>query len=243
MGSITVIGIGPGRRGAMTIDAAEAVRKADIVVGYRTYIDLLRRIFPDKRFEESGMRSEEARCRRAVELAKSGAETALVSSGDAGVYGMAGLCLSMAAGTGIPVRVIPGVTAASSGAALLGAPLENDFAVISLSDLLLPREEILGRVRAAAESDFVLCLYNPGSHTRRDILHEACGEILRFRPEDTPCGIARNIGRDGETAEILTLGGLRDRTADMLMTIFIGNSRTRILGGKLVTARGYREEK
>lgn len=243
MGDITVIGIGPGRQGAMTIEAMEALRRADIIVGYRTYTALLREIFPEKRFEESGMRSEEERCSRAVALAQSGLGTAVVSSGDAGIYGMAGLCLAMAEGTGVSVRVIPGVTAASSGAALLGAPLENDFAVISLSDLLIPREEILGRVRAAAESGFVLCLYNPGSHTRWDLLREACGEILRFRPADTPCGIARSIGRGGEGVEILTLGELRDREADMLMTVFIGNCRTRVLSGKLVTARGYKEEK
>ncbi len=167
----------------------------------------------------------------------------MICSGDPGVYGMAGLVMTLAAQKDVEVEVIPGMTAACTGAALLGAPLTHDFAVISLSDLLTPWEKIRLRIRCAAEGDFVICLYNPMSHRRTDYLRIACEIILEYRDPETPVGLAKNIGREGETSEIMTLSQLKDTTADMFTTVFIGNSQTRVIGGRMVTPRGYRAER
>ena len=236
------VGIGPGDYSHMTLEAVRVLEHCDVIVGYTVYVDLVREHFPGKEFLTTPMRREEERCRLAFEEAERGKAVAMICSGDAGVYGMAGLLLEL--GREYPdteVEVIPGVTAALSGAAVLGAPLIHDFAVISLSDLLTPWEKIAQRLRAAAEADFVICLYNPSSRKRADYLAKACGMILESRAPETVCGIVRNIGRDGERCEILTLEKLKDTQVDMFTTVFIGNSNTMELNGRMVTPRGYKD--
>ena len=238
---VTVIGLGPGGGADLTGRARAALEGCDLLVGYTAYIDLVKDQFPDKETLSTGMRREVDRCRAAVEAALAGRDVAVVCSGDAGVYGMAGLIYEVAQEyPPIEIGVVPGITAACGGAALLGAPLTHDFAVVSLSDLLTPWEKIEKRLTAAAQADFVLCLYNPASKSRPDYLQRACGILLSAgKSPDTVCGTVRNIGRAGEEANILTLGQLRDARVDMFTTVFVGNSQTKVLGGKMVTPRGY----
>ncbi len=241
MGKLFVVGLGPGDRKRMTNEAVRALDVSDVLCGYTTYLDLVRPDWPDKEYVSTPMRAEIERCRKALELAEQGKTVAMVCSGDAGVYGMAGPILELAEEyPRAEVAVVPGVTAALSGAALLGAPLGHDFMVLSLSDLLTPWELIERRLRAAALGDLALAVYNPGSHKRRDYLKKACDVLMDAgKSKDTACGLARNIGREGEETQLLTLSQLRQAEADMFITVFIGNSQTRFLGGKLVTPRGY----
>ena len=242
MSKIYVTGLGPGAADQMTIRARKVLEKCPVIIGYTVYIDLIREEFPDKTFLSTPMRKEADRCRMAFAESQKGQDVAMVCSGDAGVYGMAGLICEV--GKDYPdvgIEIVPGITAASGGAAVLGAPLMHDFAVISLSDLLTPWEKIERRVRAAAEADFVICIYNPSSKKRADYLKKACEMILEFRRPETVCGIVRNIGRDGETYEILSLEQLRDTQVDMFTTVFIGNSNTMELNGRMVTPRGYKD--
>ena len=242
MSKIYVTGLGPGAADQMTIRARKVLEKCPVIIGYTVYIDLIREEFPNKTFLSTPMRKEADRCRMAFAEAQKGQDVAMVCSGDAGVYGMAGLICEV--GKDYPdvgIEIVPGITAASGGAAVLGAPLMHDFAVISLSDLLTPWEKIERRVRAAAEADFVICIYNPSSKKRADYLKKACEMILEFRRPETVCGIVRNIGRDGETYEILSLEQLRDTQVDMFTTVFIGNSNTMELNGRMVTPRGYKD--
>lgn len=242
MSKIYVTGLGPGAADQMTIRARKVLEKCPVIIGYTVYIDLIREEFPDKTFLSTPMRKEADRCRMAFAEAQKGQDVAMVCSGDAGVYGMAGLICEV--GKDYPdvgIEIVPGITAASGGAAVLGAPLMHDFAVISLSDLLTPWEKIERRVRAAAVADFVICIYNPSSKKRADYLKKACEMILEFRRPETVCGIVRNIGRDGETYEILSLEQLRDTQVDMFTTVFIGNSNTMELNGRMVTPRGYKD--
>ena len=244
MGKLCVTGIGPGGYEDMTVRAVRTLEACDIIAGYTVYVELVRPFFPGKTFLTTPMRQEEERCRMAFLEAENGASVALVCSGDAGVYGMAGLILKMQeAYPHVEVEIIPGVTAALSGAALLGAPLIHDFAVISLSDLLTPWEDIARRLENAAEADFGICLYNPSSRKRKDYQKKACDLVLGYQPEDTVCGLVRNIGREGEAVHICTLKELRDTEADMFTTVFIGNSRTREKNGRMITPRGYRNER
>ena len=238
---LTVVGLGPGAGRDLTGRAYDAIQGADLVVGYTAYIALIRDQFPDKEMTSTGMKKEVDRCRMAVEAAAGGKNVAVVCSGDSGVYGMAGLIYDVAREyPPIDIEVVPGITAACGGAAVLGAPLTHDFAVVSLSDLLTPWEKIEARLAAAAQADFVLCLYNPASKSRPDYLQRACGILLSAgKSPDTVCGTVRNIGRAGEEANILTLGQLRDARVDMFTTVFVGNSQTKVLGGKMVTPRGY----
>ena len=241
-GYIYVVGIGPGKEDGITKEAERILEQSDIIVGYKTYIDLVRDRFPEKEFFENGMTKELERCRKCIELARSGKNVALIGSGDSGVYGMASPMLEEAEKTGfLGVKVIPGVTAALSGGALLGAPVGHDFAVISLSDRLTSWELIEKRLRLAAEGQFVIVLYNPSSHKRKDYLQKACDIVLDILPEETCCGIAKNIGREGEETQIMTLKELRDTEVDMFTTVFIGNSDTKNMGDYMVTLRGYRE--
>ena len=243
MNKIMVVGIGPGEYEQMTVRAAQALAKADVIVGYTVYVDLVKEHFPGKEFLTTPMRKEEERCRLAFEKASEGKCIAMICSGDAGVYGMSGLILEM--GEEYPdtqIEIIPGVTAALSGAAVLGAPLIHDFCLISLSDLLTPWEKIEKRLRSASEADFSICLYNPSSKKRHDYLRRACDLMMEFKSPDTVCGIVREIGRDEENSRILTLKELRDTQTDMFTTVFIGNSQTRKIGGHMVTPRGYRYE-
>lgn len=240
MNELYVVGIGPGDPSLMTGEADAALKRADVIAGYRLYVDLVRDAYPGREFLTTGMRGEVERCRMAIDSAKSGKRTAVVCSGDSGVYGMAGLILEMTEHEpDVEVTVIPGVTAALSGSAVLGAPLGHDFAVISLSDLLTPWETIEKRLRAAAQGDFIICLYNPASHHRKDYLKRACGILLETLPENRVAGYVRQIGRDGQEKQIMTLGELKEHEADMLMTVFIGNSSTRRIGEHMVTPRGY----
>ena len=242
MSKIYVTGLGPGAADQMTIRAKKVLEKCPVIIGYTVYIDLIREEFPDKTFLSTPMRKEADRCRMAFEEAQKGRDVAMVCSGDSGIYGMAGLICEI--GKDYPdvgIEIVPGITAASGGAAVLGAPLMHDFAVISLSDLLTPWDKIEKRIRAAAEADFVLCIYNPSSKKRADYLRKACGMILEYRNPETVCGIVRNIGRDGETYEILSLERLKDTQVDMFTTVFIGNSNTMELYGRMVTPRGYKD--
>ena len=242
MSKIYLTGLGPGSAEQMTIRARKVLEKCPVIIGYTVYIDLIREEFPDKTFLSTPMRKETDRCRMAFAEAQKGQDVAMVCSGDAGVYGMAGLICEV--GKDYPdvgIEIVPGITAASGGAAVLGAPLMHDFAVISLSDLLTPWEKIERRVRAAAEADFVICIYNPASKKRADYLKKACEMILEFRRPETVCGIVRNIGRDGESYEIMSLEKLRDTQVDMFTTVFIGNSNTMELNGRMVTPRGYKD--
>jgi len=243
LSKLYVVGIGPGDYGQMTVNAVRVLEGCSIIIGYTVYVDLVCAHFPDKEFITTAMRQEVERCRIAIDKAQSGADVALICSGDAGIYGLAGLVYELLQSGGhggsIELEVIPGVTAASSGAALLGAPLTNDFSVISLSDLLTPLETIEKRLLFAAESDMCIVLYNPSSKKRSDYLRSACDILLRYRAADTVCGIARNISRADEGCEIMTLEKLREYQADMFTTIFIGNTQTREIDGKMVTPRGY----
>lgn len=242
MSKIYVTGLGPGASDQMTVQAKKVLEKCPVIIGYTVYIDLIREEFPDKIFLSTPMRREVDRCRMAFEEAGKGQDVAMVCSGDAGIYGMAGLIFEI--GKEYPevgVEIVPGITAASGGAAVLGAPLMHDFAVVSLSDLLTPWEKTEKRIRAAAEADFVICIYNPSSKKRVDYLKKACGMILEYRKPETVCGMVRNIGRDGESYEILSLERLQDAQTDMFTTVFIGNSDTMVINGRMVTPRGYRD--
>lgn len=241
MKKVIVVGIGPGEYEQMTIQAAQALQQADVIVGYTVYVDLVQDHFPGKKYLTTPMTRETERCELAFQEAMQDKTVAMICSGDAGVYGMSGLIYEV--GESYPeveIAVMPGVTAALSGSAVLGAPLVHDFAVISLSDLLTPWEKIEKRLLAAAEADFAVCLYNPSSRKRHDYLQKACDLMLRFRSPETVCGTVRNIGREGEQSEVCTLAQLRDLQVDMFTTVFIGNSQTKCLHGKMVTPRGYR---
>ena len=238
---VTVIGLGPGAGADLTGRAREALAACDLVVGYTAYVELIKDEFPDKEYRSTGMRKEVDRCRAAVEAAAEGHDVAMVCSGDSGVYGMAGLIYEVARDyPPVDIEVVPGITAACGGAAVLGAPLTHDFAVVSLSDLLTPWERIEKRLACAAEADFVLCIYNPMSHSRPDHLRRACDILLQVKDPATVCGWVRNIGREGEESKLLTLAELRDEKVDMFTTVFVGSSATMNLNGKMVTPRGYR---
>ncbi|MGN0513241.1 MAG: precorrin-3B C(17)-methyltransferase [Lachnospiraceae bacterium] len=238
--TIYVVGIGPGAYEQMTIEAVNTLKNCDVIVGYRTYVTLLREHFADKEFLETPMRGEVERCHLAFRQALCGKKVAMISSGDAGVYGMSGLMLEI--GKEYPqvtVKVVPGVTAALSGGAVLGAPLMHDFAVISLSDLLTPWEKIEKRLEMAAEGDFAIAIYNPSSHKRADYIKKACDILLRKLPGDRVCGYVRNIGREGLSYKVCTLAELRNENLDMFTTVFVGNSQTTVIDGRMVTPRGY----
>ena len=245
MEKLYIVGIGPGAPENMTERARGILEESELIVGYEKYNELLRETFPEKEYFATAMRQESERCMYALSAAAAGRKTALVCSGDSGVYGMASLTLELAERDGIDVsvEVVPGITAALSASALLGAPVSGDFAVVSLSDLLTPWAVIERRLSAAAAGDFVIALYNPGSKKRRNHLRDACRILLESRPADTLCAVAEQIGREGERVQILTLGRLKAWEADMFTTILVGNSSTRLLktadGDRLVTPRGY----
>ncbi len=241
MNKIYVVGIGPGAYEQMTVKAADALRASDVIIGYTVYVDLVRDHFAGKEFLTTPMKKEVDRCVMAFEEARKGKAVSMICSGDAGVYGMAGLMYEVGVNyPDVELEIIPGVTAATGGAAVLGAPLIHDFCLISLSDLLTPWEKIERRLLAAAEADFVVCLYNPSSKKRRDYLQKACDLMLQYKSEDTVCGIVNHIAREGQSARVMTLKELRDTQVDMFTTVFVGNSQTKEIGGKMVTPRGYR---
>ncbi|MBR2699659.1 MAG: precorrin-3B C(17)-methyltransferase [Clostridia bacterium] len=242
MAKIRVVGIGPGDYEEMTVKAVNALNACDVIVGYHVYVDLVKEHFPDKECFTTPMRREVDRCKMALDMARQGRDVAMICSGDAGIYGMAGLIYELLGeDDDVAVEVIGGLTAATSGGCRLGAPLTHDFAVISLSDLLTPWETIEKRLDCAAAGNFGIVLYNPRSIKRRDYLQRACDIVLKHQRPDTVCGVVRNIGREGEATEIMTLSELRDYDANMFTTVFIGNAFTRKIGGRMVTPRGYRD--
>ena len=239
-GIVYAVGIGPGEPEQMTPQAEAALLRSDLIVGYKTYVDQIRPVFPDKEYKVSGMRQELLRIREALEEARTGKTVAVISSGDASVYGMGGLLWELSEQyDDVDVECIAGITAALSGGAVLGAPMGHDFTCISLSDLLTPWDLIRRRLELAAEGDFVIALYNPSSRTRQHRYEEACRILLEHRPGNTVCGWCRNIGRQGEEWKVCTLKELQQQPVDMLTTVFIGNSRTRVIRGRMVTPRGY----
>lgn len=234
------------------------LRDADVVVGYKTYVQLIEGFLEGKEVRASGMRKEMDRCREALDLALDGHRVALVSGGDAGIYGMAGLVFDLCRAQGVaardgcsieddspdalPVEVIPGVAAFNAAAALLGAPLMHDFASVSLSDHLTPWDIIEKRLEAAAAADFVLAVYNPRSAARPDLLDRARTVLLRHRAGETPVGVVRKAMRDGQRRWVTTLKDLVSHEVDMQTVLLVGNSRTYVWNGWMVTPRGYLEK-
>ena len=242
MGKLSIVGIGPGNYENMTIKADRALQSCDVIIGYHVYVDLVKERYPNKEFLTTPMTQEAKRCQMALDLAKEGKCVAMVCSGDSGIYGMAALIYELRGDCSQPeIEVIPGLTAACSGGALLGAPLTHDFAVISLSDRLTSWEKIEKRLEAAAAADLSIVLYNPASRGRPDHLRKACDILLRHLPEDRLCGVAQHIGRDGENKRLLSLGELKEAAIDMFCTVFIGNEMTREIAQNMVTPRGYRD--
>lgn len=240
MSKIYIVGIGPGAYDELTIGADKVLKKSDTIVGYSVYVEIVKAYYPNKEYIVTMMKKEVERCRLAFQETLKGKTVSMVCSGDAGVYGMAGLMYELSNDYGdIDIEVIPGITAALGGGAVLGAPLTNDFAVISLSDLLTPWEKIEERLSCASKGDFCICLYNPSSKKRYDYLQKACDIVLNYKKPETICGIVRNIGREGEQSRIMTLSELRDTPVDMFTTVFIGNRETKLINGKMVTPRGY----
>lgn len=241
---IYIVGMGPGKEEMMTGEAIAALEGADVIVGYDLYLKLLGERFREKEMFSTPMRQEAERCRLCFREAEKGKQVALVCSGDAGIYGLASLMHEIGQNyPDVELHVIAGITAASSGAAILGAPLNHDFCVISLSDLLTPWEKIEKRLLAAAMGDFAIAIYNPSSRKRKEYLRRACDLLLCNMEGERPCGYVENIGREGTASGVCTLKELRDKEVNMYTTVFVGNSDTEILDGKLVTKRGYREDK
>jgi precorrin-3B C17-methyltransferase len=243
MNKIYIVGMGPGSEDALTPQAKNALTISDCIVGYNVYLDLLPDELKKKELISTPMKQEVRRCEIVYEEALKGKTVSIICSGDAGVYGMASLMYELKERyPDTTLEVIPGITAALSGAAVLGAPVNHDFCIISLSDLLTPWEKIEKRLRAASDGDFAIVLYNPSSHKRKDYLKRACEILLETIENDRPCGYVKNIGRDGQESGVMTLSELRDFEADMFTTVFIGNSESRIIDGALVTGRGYKIE-
>ncbi|MCR4442807.1 MAG: precorrin-3B C(17)-methyltransferase [Peptococcaceae bacterium] len=240
-GRVFAVGLGPGSPGHMTGEVLKAIQASEAVIGYHVYLELIEGLLAGKEVFASGMRRELERCEKALALAREGKTVSLVSGGDPGVYGMAGPLLEINGKQTEPVEieVVPGVTAACMAGAVLGAPLMHDTALISLSDLLTPREMIKKRLRLAAEGDFVTVLYNPGSASRSGYVKWARDIFLEYRKKETPVGIVRNAARENQEKWIATLGELADYSVDMFTLVIIGNSRTYCSGGRMITPRGY----
>lgn len=238
---IYVIGIGPGCRDLMTQEAISAMEDAEVIVGYKTYIKLVEDFIKDKEVVQNGMRKEVDRCQDAIDIAKTGKKVAVISSGDAGIYGMAGLILELTTKQelDIPVKVVPGVTASIGAAAVLGAPIMHDFCHISLSDLMTPWEVIEKRLRLAAEADFVICLYNPRSKGRSEHLANAFKIMGEFKDGSTPVGIVKDVGREEQEKFICTFDTMDFERVDMTTMVIIGNKSTYIHDDLMITPRGY----
>ncbi|MEG2338585.1 MAG: precorrin-3B C(17)-methyltransferase [Clostridium sp.] len=240
---IYVVGLGPGRFDEITDRAKSALSNSNVIIGYTVYTDLIKEHFKDAEILSTPMKREVERCHIAFREAFKKKTVSMVCSGDAGVYGMAGLIYEVSKDyEEVEIEIISGITAACSGAAVLGAPLIHDFAVISLSDLLTPLEKIHRKVEAAASADFVICIYNPSSKKRGSYLHDAVKIMLKYKSPKTICGIVRNIGREGEQKKVLTLGELLNESVDMFTTVFIGNESTEVISGNMVTKRGYKHD-
>lgn len=234
-----IIGIGPGGKDRMTLEAIDRIKKSDVIVAYKPYIDYVEEFLDGQETFSTGMTGEIERCKKAIEFSKSGKNVSIISTGDAGLYGMAGPVIELLEGSKVDFEVIPGVSAIFSAASDLGAPLMMDTAIISLSDLLVSYERIKKRIRLAAEGDFVIGLYNPRSKGRPDYLKEAVQIIMEYRSGDTPVGIVRNSGRNDYSKNITTLSKIDFESVDMKTIVIIGNSTSYILGDSIVTKRGY----
>lgn len=247
-GSLAVVGIGPGARETMTLEALAAIEAAEVIVGYKTYIALIEDLITEKTVVQNGMRGEVERCKEAIAIAATGKAVAVVSSGDAGVYGMAGLVLELiedqvkAGNERIPVRIVPGVTASSAAAAILGAPLMHDYCHISLSDLLTPLEVIHKRLHHAALADFVICLYNPRSMGRPHHLQDALSIVGSAAGQDLPVAVVKDAYREGQIHHRATLETLDLDLVDMTSMVIIGNSATYHLDHVTITPRGYQQK-
>lgn len=239
MGKIYVVGLGPGNKENMTFRAYDILKNSDIIIGYKTYVDLIEGMFPDKKIIKSYMKKEVARCEETLKLALEGNIISLISSGDAGVYGMAGLMLEIA-GDQVEVEIVPGITSANASASLGGAPIVHDSVNISLSNLLTDWELIKKRIDLASQGDFVITLYNPKSSGRPELINEARDIMLKYKRKDTPVLIARNVGREGENYDITTLSEMLDYEINMFSTVIIGNSNTKVVNNKMITPRGYK---
>lgn len=246
MKKLYVVGIGAGDQKFTTKEADYALQECDIICGYTVYVDLVKDLYTGKELLQTGMTKEIDRCKMALDKATEGKTVAMVCSGDATIYGMTGLIYQLADADelykDVEIIVVAGVTAGISGGAVLGAPLTNDFAIVSLSDLLTPLDVIYKRLEGVGIGDFVVAIYNPASKKRVDHLKNACNILLKHRPADTVCGYVKNIGRDGQEYKILTLDELKNETVDMFTTVFIGNSQTKLINGKMVTPRGYEKK-
>lgn len=240
MGKLYVIGIGPGGLDHITVKALNAIKECDVIVGYTKYLEFLEPLIKDKETLSTGMMGEEERCKKALELAKD-KTVAVVSTGDAGIYGMAGLILELRKDE--EVEIIPGVTASSSAGSVVGAPLMHDNCNISLSDLMTPYEDIKKRVRLAAEGDFIISLYNPKSKKRVTYLREAIDTIKEFRPGNTPVAVVKNALRDGQSVDIFTIDNFDDSIVDMFSIVIVGNSKSFMKDGFFITPRGYKIDK
>jgi len=248
---IYAVGLGPGDMDYLAPRAREVLLQCDVIVGYTGYISLIPELIKGKEVISTGMKGEVERCQAAINEAIKGKQVCVVSSGDAGIYGMASILFELLEKSSVnkqiqkgeeevDIEVIPGITAAASAAAILGSPLTSDFAVISLSDLLTPWDVIEKRLLACSAADMVTCLYNPQSKTRNDYLEKACAIIAKHKPLDTPCGYVRNALRGTDTDyRVCTLADLPTAKVDMFTTVIIGNSCTKVIGGKLITSRGY----
>ncbi|MCD8195826.1 MAG: precorrin-3B C(17)-methyltransferase [Lachnospiraceae bacterium] len=241
MGKLYVVGFGPGGKEHMTQKAIDVITQADVVTGYTTYVNILKEYFPDKKYIATPMMQEVKRCEMAVEEAIKDQTVAMVSSGDSGIYGMAGIIYQVAdeKQADIEIETVPGVTAASAAASVLGAPLMHDFAVISLSDLMTPLELIMKRVDCAGVGDLIVCLYNPKSKKRTGYVEQAADILMKYRSDKMPVGIVRNAGRSDESSCITTLGELKNAEIDMFSVVIIGNSQTYTKNGRMITPRGY----
>lgn len=236
MGKLFVIGIGPGGLEHMTFKAAKAIEESNIIVGYTKYIAMIKPLIEGKEVFSTGMRGEAERCKEALELSKNNT-VALISTGDSGIYGMAGLILEMR--TDEDVEVIPGITASSAAGSIVGAPLMHDNCNISLSDLMTPYEDIKKRVKLAAEGDFIISLYNPKSKGRPHYLKE-CMDIIRgFRTDNTPIAIVKHALREGQKDTLVTLRDFDDSIVDMMSIVIVGNTKSYIKDNKFITPRGY----
>ncbi|EAC2627786.1 precorrin-3B C(17)-methyltransferase [Listeria monocytogenes] len=238
---IYVIGIGSGDKRLMTGEALQAIEDAEVIVGYVTYIKLIKELIKDKEVVKTGMRREIDRCQEAVDIALTGKKVAVVSSGDAGIYGMAGLVLELAekSNPDLEVKVIPGITASIGAAAVLGAPIMHDFCHISLSDLMTPWEVIEKRLTHAAMADFVVCFYNPRSKGRANHLANAFQKMMEYKSGDTVVGIVKDVGRKEERKIITTMRDIDYELVDMTTMVIVGNKETYVKNGKMITPRGY----
>lgn len=238
-GKIYVVGIGPGNMEDISIRAYNTLKNVDIIAGYITYVDLVKDEFSEKEFYVSGMKKEIDRCEKVLELAKEGKKVALISSGDAGIYGMAGIMIEVALGSGIEVEIIPGITSSVAGASLVGAPLMHDQAIISLSDLLTDWDVITKRIDRASDGDFVISLYNPKSKGRIEQIVEAREIMLKYKAATTPVALLRHVGREDENYTLTTLEDMLNHEIDMFTVVIVGNSKTYVKDGKMITPRGY----